>query len=217
MARTGGIMRSTGTVGVLGKLPYAHAGCVRPHVSMLGRQRGVGFSTFDRVLIWAGAGLPRSTAGDIGGNVGSAGMVGVLGNLPCLQTGHTRPVVRALGRGRAGCWDPTPNQHTTHTPPGTWDRCYCPPPHPPSSSPRTGLDPTPNPQPQHTHTPWDHRGRAKVEPLPTPPPPSPPAPHQGLRVHGDRAAIVPSRVSDVPSRSQRRGRTREELRHRECQ
>ena len=33
---------------------------------------------------WAGAGLPRSTTGDIGGNMGSTGMVGVLGNLPYL-------------------------------------------------------------------------------------------------------------------------------------
>jgi len=31
-----------------------------------------------------GGELPRSTAGDIGGNMGSAGMVGVLGNLPYL-------------------------------------------------------------------------------------------------------------------------------------
>ena len=45
-------------------------------------KRGWGF----RLLtgFFGGGELPRSTAGDIGGNMGSAGMVGVLGNLPCL-------------------------------------------------------------------------------------------------------------------------------------
>jgi len=77
-------MLSTGTAGVLGKLPYAYAGSVRPHMSVLGRQikGGLGF----RLLtgFWAGAGLPRSTTGDIGGNMGSTGQEGVLGNLPYL-------------------------------------------------------------------------------------------------------------------------------------
>ena len=59
---------------------------------------------------WAGARLARSTTGDVGGNVGSAGMVDVLGNLPCLQTGRTLTLMFAAAalfagrRGRTGPW-----------------------------------------------------------------------------------------------------------------
>ena len=60
--------------------------------------RGWGFRLLTRVL--AGAGLAQSTTGDIGGIMGFVGTVGVLRKVPCILTGCTRPVVRALGRGR---------------------------------------------------------------------------------------------------------------------
>ena len=45
----------------------------------------------------AGAGLARSTTGDIGGIMGFAGTVGVPGKVPCILTGCIGPPVRAPG------------------------------------------------------------------------------------------------------------------------
>jgi len=62
---------------------------------------------------WAGAELPRSTTGDIGGDMGSAGMVGVLGNLPCLSAAKvSTPLASSYGPARVTVGDVRVNGKT---------------------------------------------------------------------------------------------------------